>query len=132
MPAGLHSDSIRTSELKLTVNLNSFRQALSILLVALIPCGMAHGQRRDRTIFQFQHTGWTAKDGAPGSAWALEQTPDGYLWMGTPTGLYRFDGIRFELYQPPSGQRFRSDYIVSLLATPDGGLWIGYRTGGAD
>ncbi len=116
----------------MTANLNNFTRAVSIFLLACISCGAACAQRRDRTIFQFQHTGWTAKDGAPGSAWALAQTPDGCLWIGTPTGLYRFDGIRFELYQPPSGQRFPSDYINSLMATPDGGLWIGFRDGDAD
>jgi signal transduction histidine kinase/ligand-binding sensor domain-containing protein len=107
-------------------------RTLLICLLGLLLCGMAYSQRRDRTIFQFQHTGWTAKEGAPSPIWRLAQTTDGYLWMATQTGLYRFDGIQFELYQPPSGQRFRSDNIHSLKATPDGGLWIGMSYGGAD
>jgi DNA-binding NarL/FixJ family response regulator len=31
---------------------------------------------------------------------ALAQTADGYLWVGTTQGLYRFNGISFEQYQP--------------------------------
>lgn len=116
-------------EFSVAANLNNFGRTVSIFLLAFIPCGMAHGQRRDRTIFQFQHTAWTAKEGAPGPICALAQTSDGFLWIGTPSGLYRFDGIHFELYQPPSGQHFPSDSIRSLLATPDGGLWIGFTYG---
>ena len=100
-----------------------------MLLLALSLCGPMYGQERDRTIFQFQHTGWTAKEGAPASAWGLAQTTDGYLWMATPAGLYRFDGIHFELYQPPSGQPFPAESMVSVKATPDGGLWIGFWDG---
>jgi hypothetical protein len=117
--------------LRLTTRPNRVGQTVLIGLFVAFLCGTAYGQRRDRTIFQFQHTGWTAKEGAPASTWGLAQTADGYLWMATPTGLYRFDGIQFELYQPPSGQRFRSDYIESLKATPDGGMWIGFNGGGA-
>lgn len=108
------------------------REILLIHLLGALICGMASAQRRDRTILQFQHTAWTAKEGAPSPIFNLAQTEDGYLWMATPSGLYRFDGIQFELYQPPSGQRFSSDYIRSLKATPDGGLWIGFNYGGAD
>jgi ligand-binding sensor domain-containing protein len=108
------------------------RQTILIGLLAALLCGSVPAQRRDKAIFQFQHTSWTVKEGAPSPVEDLAQTPDGYLWIATPQGLYRFDGIEFELYQPSSGQRFRSDYINSLRATPDGGLWIGFDYGGAD
>ena len=77
-----------------------------------------------------QHTAWTFKDGAPGEIYALAQTTDGYLWLGTATGLFRFDGIRFEPYKPQSGQAFPQRSVVSLFAVPDGGLWVGYWYGG--
>src|SRR6187551_1343596 len=31
---------------------------------------------------------------------AVEQTPDGYLWIGTHNGLSRFDGERFVTFHP--------------------------------
>ncbi|HWB97142.1 MAG TPA: two-component regulator propeller domain-containing protein, partial [Bryobacteraceae bacterium] len=31
----------------------------------------------------------------PGTIYAIAQTQDGYLWLGTQSGLVRFDGVRF-------------------------------------
>ena len=115
--------------------MNSTSQSFWILgfaLFAALICAPALAFQNDRTIVQFAHTAWTAKDGAPNAVHALAQTTDGYLWMGGPTGLYRFDGIRFEHVQLQSVQGPRSEDVRTLMATPDGGLWIGYSTGGAD
>ena len=30
----------------------------------------------------------------------MTQTTDGYLWLGTPEGLYRFDGVQFVPFAP--------------------------------
>ncbi len=84
---------------------------------------------RHRTLFQLQHTSWTAREGAPGSIDSLAQTADGYLWLGTSSGLFRFDGVHFDRYKLPSGEKLNSDDIYSLMATSDGGLWIGFHYG---
>jgi signal transduction histidine kinase/ligand-binding sensor domain-containing protein len=55
---------------------------------------------------------------------------DGYLWIGSASGLFRFDGIEFESYVPPAGVSFPAHSIYSLLATPDGGLWVAFRPSG--
>jgi signal transduction histidine kinase/ligand-binding sensor domain-containing protein len=68
------------------------------------------------------HTSWTRRDGAPGGINALAQTKDGYLWIGSTLGLYRFDGLRFSLY--PLGASSPSLDVCSLAADLDGGLWI--------
>lgn len=86
---------------------------------------------RDRTLAQVYHTGWTHIGGAPGEIHALAQTRDGYLWLGTATGLFRSDGIRFQSYVPQSGQAYPQRSVMSLLAEPNGGLWVGYWYGGA-
>jgi len=39
-----------------------------------------------KSISQFTHTAWTAKDGIPGPVRAMAQTQDGYLWLGTDAG----------------------------------------------
>jgi len=59
---------------------------------------------------------------------ALAQTDDGFLWVGTTEGLYRFDGVTFEAYKPETGS-FPATGIKTLEAAPDG-LWIGYLSGG--
>lgn len=85
---------------------------------------------RERTIAQFHHTAWTAKDGAPSQISALAQTTDGFLWIGSARGLFRFDGIEFEKFAPPAGIELPSHNIYALEATRDGGLWISFRPSG--
>ena len=75
---------------------------------------------------QYAHTAWTIRDGfSLGNVYAMAQTPDGYLWLGTEFGLFRFDGVRFLPWQPPAGQHLPDKNINSLLVTRDGSLWIG-------
>jgi len=39
---------------------------------------------------------WLEGDGLPeSSAYAIAQTPDGYLWVGTADGIYRYNGSEF-------------------------------------
>src|SRR5437899_10461945 len=41
---------------------------------------------------------WTTVDGLPqNSVNAIEQTPDGYIWVGTFGGHAHFDGLRFSV-----------------------------------
>jgi signal transduction histidine kinase/ligand-binding sensor domain-containing protein len=75
------------------------------------------------------HSSWSARDGAPTIIFAMAQSPDGWLWLGASTGLFRFDGVKFERYAPRSG-KLESPGISALLALPSGALWIGYRSGG--
>ncbi|MGD0490550.1 MAG: ATP-binding protein [Steroidobacteraceae bacterium] len=79
---------------------------------------------------QVGHDSWTFKDGAPADVVCLAQTNDGFLWLGGPEGLFRFDGTRFEPFKSPVGDRLLSTNLYSLFAPPSGGLWIGYTTGG--
>lgn len=106
------------------------RCALLAAVIGLLFCGLAFGLDRDREIDEFYHTGWTAKDGAPSEIWTLAQTADGWLWLGAPSGLYRFDGVRFERFEP-FGEAFRTAAVSSLMALPTGELWIGFVYGGA-
>jgi len=77
------------------------------------------------------HMSWVRRDGAPSDITALAQTKDGYLWIGSRLGLYRFDGIQFSSYPFTSADpQLPSSDIYALAADNDGGLWIGYRMGG--
>ena len=59
-----------------------------------------------------------------GAIFAMAQTPDGYLWLGSEFGLYRFDGVHAVPWQPPAGQQLPNK-PYALLVTRDGTLWIG-------
>src|SRR5579872_2026346 len=82
------------------------------------------------SITQYAHTVWTSQNShLPGSVFALAQTTDGNLWVGTEFGLLQFDGVRFVPWHAPAGGRLPSEYISALTAGPDGSLWIGTRQG---
>jgi len=72
---------------------------------------------------------WQTSDGLPGNTvTAIQQTPDGYLWIGTFNGLARFDGVRFKVFGEAS--ELPTTRVLSLLAARDGTLWIGTDGGG--
>ncbi|SEL10047.1 Signal transduction histidine kinase [Pseudoxanthomonas sp. GM95] len=79
---------------------------------------------------QYQQTAWTTASGAPADIWAMRQSRDGYLWLATGFGLYRFDGQRFERRAPPPGTQFASNNMTALEVEDDGTLWIGYYNAG--
>src|ERR1700722_16800104 len=97
--------------------------ALGILL-ACCRCAFALDPSLD--INQYAHTAWKIRDGfARGHIASIDQTPDGYLWLGTEFGLLRFDGVRAVPWQPLQNQHLPPGTIFSLLAARDGTLWIG-------
>src|SRR4051812_29006489 len=106
------------------------RWAPLLLLVALLPTRSALAIPLERTIAQLHHKSWIAKDGVPPSITSMAQTADGYLWLGTAAGLFRFDGVRFEAYQPRQGS-YPNATVYALKAQPGGGLWIGWQQTGA-
>lgn len=101
------------------------------LLFALSMCLPAQARAQAAPLLsEYNHTAWGPQHGAPNDVVQFAQTGDGWLWLASPNGLYRFDGVRFERMDSVHGQRLHSTNVVGLLATPDGGLWIGHRFGG--
>lgn len=84
-----------------------------------------------RSIDQWAHRTWTAQEGAPTEIRSLAQTRDGYLWLGTASGLVRFDGVRFVPFAPRGTDAVPAIGVSSLLAANDGTLWIVWETGAA-
>ncbi len=60
---------------------------------------------------------------------AIVQSRDGYLWLGTYSGLVRFDGARFVLFDNSNTPQLRTSRVTSLYEDPAGVLWIGQETG---
>jgi signal transduction histidine kinase/ligand-binding sensor domain-containing protein len=99
------------------------------LLSMLVPIS-AQALDPNLKISQYAHTAWLIQDGyLSGAARAIAQTADGYLWIGTESGLFRFDGARFQPWTFPDGGHLPSTEIHSLFGSHDGSLWIGTREG---
>ncbi len=98
--------------------------------VALLFATPVAGLDPNTAITQYGHTAWRVRDGHfAGPPTAITQTKDGFLWIGTQTGLIRFDGVRFVPWQPPAGSQLPDNRIVKLLGASDGSLWIGAAQG---
>ena len=89
-------------------------------------CLPAAGLDPGKSLTQYAHTAWRIQEGSySGAPQAIAQTSDGYLWIGTSLGLFRFDGVRFTALKPPGDQQLLDPRIFDLLAAHDGSLWIG-------
>jgi signal transduction histidine kinase/ligand-binding sensor domain-containing protein len=100
------------------------------LLVLLLLSRTGATLQTDLSLTQLQHTAWKTSDGAPADIWALTQSPDGFLLLGTGRGLFRFDGVIFERIVLPdkSDAAFRN--VTALTSVSPQELWMGYYAGG--
>ncbi len=73
---------------------------------------------------------WTAQSGLThNTITALVQTQEDYVWIGTSTGLVRFDGVRFKIFGR-NNSPLKNDQITTLYEDANSILWIGTNGGG--
>ena len=60
--------------------------------------------------------------------YSLNQGNDGYLWIGTAEGLYRFNGFEFIHFTDSSS--LSENFITTIYKDYSGGLWLGHLNGG--
>ena len=80
---------------------------------------------------QFRH--YSVDNGLANSALtALAQDRDGFIWIGSQSGLMRFDGYRFRTYQhdPQDAGSIPSNFVQSLFVDAAGNLWVGTANAG--
>lgn len=96
-----------------------------ILIIMLVALPMAAA-----AIYLFKTL--DAKDGLTSSQInCILKDSKGYVWFGTPAGLYRFDGYTFKNFQCDSqdGSSLPDSYINSIQEQMDGTLWISTAAG---
>jgi signal transduction histidine kinase/ligand-binding sensor domain-containing protein len=80
----------------------------------------------DELLGDYTVTTWSYKEGLPaGRIRAIAQDRDGYLWLGTDVGLFRFDGVRFVAWELREHAERPIEAVMALLSSRDGSLWIG-------
>jgi len=83
-----------------------------------------------RDVQQYSCRTWTRLNGLPTNGInAITQTRDGYLWLGTQSGIGRFDGVQFSPITLPDGGEFPIHLVSSLASSRTGGLWFGITDG---
>ena len=74
---------------------------------------------------------WASEKGMPGDVFTLAQDLEGYLWLGGPTGLLRFDGNHFTPWEPADpASRLPSGPVHAIVGSHDGSIWVGFGGGG--
>lgn len=102
-----------------------FRLTVASFFLTLILAKAAWAEPSPRTIDQFQHTRWTPREGAPWGVNEITQSPDGFIWLASPEGLIRFDGVKFDTFTPPGYDPATAPSLLSVLATRSGEVWVG-------
>jgi len=71
------------------------------------------------------HQVWTAAQGFPsGYVYAITQTSDGYLWIGSSWGLIRYDGLGFSLMRETDHRSPANFPVLGLAKDEAGQLWV--------
>lgn len=89
-----------------------------VLLAALCLCSQA--------LARPQH--YDTADGLPQQqVLVLHQDSEGYLWVGTYSGLGRFNGREFKLFSTADG--LVSNSVQAIASSADGQIWVGSTRG---
>lgn len=108
-------------------SLSEFRSRVSAAAAAmLILCAIpSNALDPHRAISQYARDHWAIENEFPGGAVsAIAQTPDGFLWIGTEKGLFRFDGLNFRVFQQASPESLPIGPIQQLMTDNRGNLWV--------
>jgi ligand-binding sensor domain-containing protein/two-component sensor histidine kinase len=69
-----------------------------------------------KRLTQYAHRIWQLPQGLPDATiTSILQTEEGYLWLGTETGLVRFDGVRFSSLDDTSRGPLKHNWVRTLL-----------------
>src|SRR6202021_1955502 len=80
-------------------------------------------------VTNFHHDMWTSDNGL-GAVVDIQQAADGYLWLTTSTGVFRFDGVRFQSVEEATNGAVRNGEIHAVFLSSSGGLWLKTRAAG--
>jgi ligand-binding sensor domain-containing protein len=74
---------------------------------------------------------WNSNSGLPNNTInSIIQTQSGCIWIGTPAGLVRFDGVQFKTYTRWNTPILSNDNVRCLYEDKNQTLWIGTEGGG--
>ena len=96
-------------------------------LVVLIPSNAQYysSLRPEKNPSQYILKYWNTENGLTSeSTNNLIQTNDGYIWIGTYTGLHRFDGVNFTIYNA-NNSSLPSSNVLRLGFDKEDKLWLG-------
>jgi len=102
----------------------------SLLTTIIFFCAAARGVYAQNNFYFDQLT--TRNGLSSNTVNTVIQDSKGFLWFGTETGLNRYDGYRFKIYQNNrnDSNSLSNNYIWSLCEDAEGNIWIATDGGG--
>lgn len=112
--------------------MNSFRMRVAFLIFLLslsylfgICQTPTYYLNPEKKLTQYNFSHWTTDNGLPSNSLLhIFQTRDGYLWISGYSGLIRFDGNRFSVFNTSNTTVFESNIIRNLAEDSNGNLWM--------
>lgn len=94
----------------------SIKKLTTILLFAIFAVSVSGQYRVDS---------WTTENGLPqNSVNGLIQASDGYIWGATFGGIFRFDGVRFKVFDQSNTEGLNESRFEITRQDKDGRLWF--------
>ena len=116
-----HSNTFRNR----MIHRDRLRGLLLAVLAGICCVNVAYALDPTRAMSQYIHDKWGVERGfLGGTVYAICQSSDGYLWIGTERGLVRFDGFNFTLIQRPIPDSRPIGPVRELVSDAEGNLWI--------
>lgn len=100
-----------------------FLKTLVLGALVSLPCPVLAEQAQ--VLGRYVHQRWLEGTEAPVPVVSMAQGPDGFIWLATGDGLFRFDGVRFERLD--AEVPLRNDPPSALLMTRSGDVWISFE-----
>lgn len=102
----------------------------SIVTLSLFAVETCPALQPDTRLTQYAHRIWRIGDnGLLGTPQSITQTTDGYIWVATSNGIFRFDGEHFIQWVPSIGLPLPSSSTWYSFGARDGSLYVGTDRG---
>jgi signal transduction histidine kinase/ligand-binding sensor domain-containing protein len=103
--------------------------ATSLALSLVVGAGEATAWVPFSEASNFHHTAWTSRDGI-GAVFDIQQASDGFLWLTTSEGVFRFDGVSFQSVEEATNGAVPKGEVSSFYLASTGGVWLTTRNQG--
>lgn len=98
---------------------------LTLIFISLVIPTQGQQGAPKRKLSQYVIRSWNTEDGLTSESISeLAQTDDGYIWIGTFTGLHRFDGKSFTVFTSQNSD-IPSSNVLRVKKGYNGELWLG-------
>jgi signal transduction histidine kinase/ligand-binding sensor domain-containing protein len=110
---------------RISETLRYFSTAGVCIALALAGANTARALDPSKKLTQYVHRTWQTPEGlSQTSVYSVAQTRDGYLWIGTQSGVLRFDGTEFAPIRALQSNSLGDVWARSMMEDGGGRLWI--------